>query len=101
MEIFLYHLTPLKIQDYMWAVVFATSNATVVLQCGDASSTSSVKSGVNKLKVSLAGAGGMSVKMVRNGQTIISETAENYTYNLHPTLCAFFFLYQMVSYSNA
>ena len=76
----------------MWAVVFATSNATVILQCGSSSSTFIVNSGVNKLKIPLA-AGGMSVKMVRNGQTIISETAQNFSYILKPDLCASFFFF--------
>ena len=87
----IYHLTPFKIQDFMWAVAFATSEATVTLQCGSSSSSFNVTAGVNKLKIALA-AGGMSVKMIRNGQTIISETAQNYTYVLNPVLCAFFFL---------
>jgi glucan endo-1,3-alpha-glucosidase len=75
----------------MWAVAFATSEATVTLQCGSSSSTFNVNPGVNKLKIPLA-AGGMSVKMVRNGQTIVDETAQNYTYILNPVLCAFYFL---------
>lgn len=71
----------------MWAVVFATSKANVTLKCGKSSSTSTVTPGVNKLKIPLA-AGGISVKMVRNGRTIISETASNYTYVLNPPTCA-------------
>jgi len=70
-------------QDFMWAAVFATSEATVTLRCGSSSSTFTVTPGVNKLKIPLA-AGGMSVKMVRNGQTIIDETAQGYTYVLVP-----------------
>lgn len=72
----------------MWAVAFATSEATVTLQSGSSSSTFIVNPGVNKLKIPLA-AGGMSVKMVRNGQTIVDETAQNYTYILNPVLCEF------------
>lgn len=75
----------------MWAVAFATSEATVTLQCGSSSSTFTVTSGVNKLKINLA-EGEMSVKMVRNGQTIISETAENYRYVLKPDSCASFYI---------
>jgi hypothetical protein len=40
------------------------------------------------LKIPLA-AGKMTVKMVRNGQTIINDTPQDYTYVLNPTLCAF------------
>lgn len=71
----------------MWAVVFAPSAANVTLKCGSSSSTFPVISGVNKFKIPLA-PGGMSVKMVRNGRTIISETAPNYTYVLNPASCA-------------
>jgi len=71
--------------DSMWAAVFATSKATVTLQCGSSSSTFTVTPGVNKLKIPLA-AGKMTVKMVRNGQTIINETPQDYTYVLNPVL---------------
>ena len=76
----------------MWAAVFATAEATVTLQCGSSSSTFTVNKGVNQLKIPLA-AGQMTVKMVRNGKTIINETppSSEYTYNLHPVLCTFFF----------
>ena len=73
----------------MWAVAFATSKATVTLQCGSSSSSFSVNAGVTKLKIPLA-PGTMSVKMVRNGRTILAETSQNYTYVLNPVLCAFF-----------
>ena len=75
----------------MWAAVFATSKATVTLQCGSSSSTFTVNPGVNQLKIPLA-AGKMTVKMVRNGQTIINQTPQDFTYTLSPVLCAFFFL---------
>ena len=74
----------------MWAAVFATSKATVTLQCGSSSSTFTVNPGVNTLKIPLA-AGKMTVKMVRNGQTIINQTPQDFTYNLNPATCAFFF----------
>ena len=76
----------------MWAAVFATSNAKVVLQCGSSSSTFSVTRGVNKLKIPLS-PGAMTVKMTRNGRTIINESSQNYSYVLNPTLCAFFFFF--------
>jgi len=72
-------------EDSMWAAVFATSQATVTLQCGSSSSTFTVSTGVTTLKIPLA-AGEMSVKMVRNARTIIDETAQNYTYVLNPVL---------------
>ena len=78
----------------MWAAVFATAEATVTLQCGSSQSTFTVNKGVNQLKIPLA-AGQMTVKMVRNGKTIINETppSSEYTYNLHPVLCTFFFFF--------
>jgi glucan endo-1,3-alpha-glucosidase len=77
----------------MWAAVFATSNANVMLQCGSSSSTFSVTPGVNKLKIPLS-EGTMTVKMTRNGQTIIHESSQGYSYVLVPTLCAFFFFFK-------
>jgi len=44
-----------------------------------------VNPGVNTLKIPLA-AGKMTVKMIRNGQTIINDTPQDYTYVLNPTL---------------
>ena len=79
----------------MWAAVFATSKATVTLQCGSSSSTFTVNPGVNKLKIPLA-PGKMTVKMVRNGKTIINETPQDYTYVLNPQLCTFFFSLKLV-----
>lgn len=73
----------------MWAVVFATSEASVMLQCGSSSSTFMVNAGVTKLKIPLA-MGKMTVNMIRNGQTIINETPQDYTYVATPVLCAFF-----------
>ena len=74
----------------MWAAVFATAKASVTLQCGGSSSTFSVTPGVNKLKIPLA-PGTMTVKMIRNGRTVIEGTSQNYTYVLNPVTCAFFF----------
>jgi len=69
--------------DDMYAAVFATSKATVILQCGSSSSTFTVNPGVTTLKIPLA-AGKMTVKMVRNGQTIINNTPPDYTYTTTP-----------------
>lgn len=73
----------------MWAGVFATSPASVTLQIGSSSSTFQVTAGVNKLKIPLA-VGQMSVKMVRNGQTIIEQTSTGFAYTNSPIKCAFF-----------
>lgn len=73
----------------MYAAVFATSEATVTIQCGNSTSMSTVTLGVNLLKTPLS-AGKMTVKMVRNGQIIINETPQDYTYTLSPELCTFF-----------
>lgn len=71
--------------DNMWAAVFATSKATVTLQCGSSSSTFTVNPGVNLLKIPLA-AGKMTVKMVRNGQTIINQTPQDFNFVTNPAL---------------
>jgi len=72
-------------QDVMWAAVFATSQATVTLQCGSSTSTFTVGPGVTTLQSPLA-PGEMTVKMIRNGRTIIDQTSQNYTYVLTPVL---------------
>lgn len=70
----------------MWAAVFAPSAATVTLSCGSSTQTFNVNAGVTKLKIPLA-PGKMSVKMVRNGQTIIEYTPSGYTYVTNPVTC--------------
>lgn len=72
----------------MWAAVYSTAPATVVLKCGSSSGSFSVTTGVSKLKIPLA-AGQMTVQMIRNGQTIINYTPTGYTYVTNPVLCAF------------
>ena len=72
----------------MWAAVFVPSAATVTLSCGTSIQTFSVTAGVNKLKIPLA-SGKMSVKMVRNGQTIIDYTPSGYTYVTNPVICEY------------
>lgn len=70
----------------MWAAVYSTAPATVILKCGGSSSTFSVGAGVSKLKIPLA-AGEMTVQMIRNSQTIINYTPSGYTYVTNPVLC--------------
>ncbi|KAF9484188.1 hypothetical protein BDN70DRAFT_181683 [Pholiota conissans] len=70
-------------EDSMWAAVYSTASATVILKCGSSSSSFSVGAGVSKLKIPLA-AGKMTVQMIRNGQTIINYTPTDYTYVTNP-----------------
>ncbi|KDR78300.1 hypothetical protein GALMADRAFT_94936 [Galerina marginata CBS 339.88] len=72
-------------EDSMWAAVFATSSATVILKCGTSSNTFSVGAGVTKLKIPLA-AGKITVQMTRGGQTIINYTPSDYTFVTNPVL---------------
>ncbi len=89
-------------QDTMWAAVFATAPATVILKCGGSSNSFNVNAGVSKLKIPLA-AGKMTVQMTRNGQTTINYTPDEFTYVTNPVLCkalAFFrFLSQVTKES--
>ena len=73
----------------MWAVVFATGPATVVLKCGSSSNTFSVASGVTKLKIPLS-PGKMTVQMIRSGQRIVDYTPDGYTYITNPATCGYF-----------
>ena len=75
----------------MWAVAFVSSAATVILRCGSSTGSFSVTPGVNKLKIPLS-PGGMSVEMIRDGKTIATETASNYTYVTSIATCASSFL---------
>lgn len=72
----------------MWVAVFVPSAAAVTLSCGSSTQTFNVHPGVNKLKIPLS-PGKMSVKMVRNGQTIIDYTPSGYTYVTNPVTCEF------------
>lgn len=60
--------------DNLYAVVMATSAATVTLKSGSTSQTFSVSAGVNKLKMPSA-VGSMSGTIVRGGSTIASYNA--------------------------
>jgi len=70
----------------MWAVVYATGPATVVLKCGSSTNTFQVIAGVNKLKIPLS-PGKMTVQMTRSNQKIIDYTPNDYTYTINPVLC--------------
>ncbi|KAF9529116.1 glycosyl hydrolase family 71-domain-containing protein [Crepidotus variabilis] len=70
-------------QDTMWAAVYSTGPATVILKCGGSSNSFQVNAGVNKLSIGLS-PGKMTVQMIRNGQTIIDYTPNDYTYVNNP-----------------
>ncbi|KAL0946528.1 hypothetical protein HGRIS_012737 [Hohenbuehelia grisea] len=67
------------LEDSLWAVVFATSSASVTLQSGNIQNTFNVGAGVSKLKIQLA-PGQITVKMSKNGQVIINKTPNDFTY---------------------
>ena len=75
----------------MWAVVFATAPATVILRCGSSSQSFSVTAGVNKLSIPLS-PGQMTVQMIRSGQTIINYTPSGYTFITNPVTCKQFII---------
>ncbi|KAF9031789.1 WSC-domain-containing protein [Hymenopellis radicata] len=66
--------------EYMWAVVFATSPATVTLGIGSYRQDFQVGSGITKLKIGLQ-PGQMMVQMVRSGQTVIYQSPSDFTYS--------------------
>ena len=73
-------------QDFFWAAVFATADATVTLKLGGSQQTFNVGPGVSKLKIPTA-PGQITVSMVRNGQTIINKSPTDFTFTDNPTLC--------------
>lgn len=70
-------------EDSLWAAVFATAPATVYLQCGSSSQSFSVGAGVSKLKIPNA-AGQITVRLIRNGATLINKTPSDFTFTLSP-----------------
>ena len=70
----------------MWAAVFATAPATVILKCGGSTQSFNVNAGVSKLNIPLS-PGKMTVQMVRSGQTIINYTPDGYTFVTNPVTC--------------
>ncbi|PBL02957.1 hypothetical protein ARMGADRAFT_1042537 [Armillaria gallica] len=70
--------------DNLWALVFATSSASVTLQIGGSSQTFSVGAGVTKLSIPMD-YGQITVKMVKNSQTVIDKTATDFTYVANPS----------------
>ncbi len=73
-------------QEYMWAVVFATSPATVTLGIGSYRQDFQVGSGITKLKIGLQ-PGQMMVQMVRSGQTVIYQSPSDFTYSYSTDKC--------------
>jgi glucan endo-1,3-alpha-glucosidase len=76
------------VQDSLWAAVFATSSCTVTLTIGSSSQTFNVGAGVSNLQIPLA-PGQITVTMVRNGQTVINQTPDDFTFITDPVLCEF------------
>ena len=70
----------------MWAAVFATAPATVILNCGNSTKSFNVDAGVSKLSIPLA-PGKMIVKMIRTGQKIIDYTPDGYRFITNPIMC--------------
>ncbi|KAG0703796.1 glycoside hydrolase family 71 protein [Suillus ampliporus] len=73
-------------QDLVWAVVLATSPATVELSTSSTQSqTFSVPAGVSKLSISIQPGGTMHGTLSRGGQTVIDLQATNFTFEAQPT----------------
>lgn len=72
--------------DNVWAVVLATSPATVVLSTSSSQSqTFNVPAGVSKLAVPIKPGGTMQGTLTRGGQTVIDLQATNFTFEANPT----------------
>ncbi|KAG2359484.1 glycoside hydrolase [Suillus spraguei] len=72
--------------DNVWAVVLATSPATVVLSTSSSQSqTFKVTAGVSKLAVPIKSGGTMRGTLTRGGQTVIDLQATNFTFQAKPT----------------
>ncbi|KAG8214499.1 glycoside hydrolase family 71 protein [Butyriboletus roseoflavus] len=77
-------------QDKIWAVVFATSPATVTLSTSSTESqTFQVAAGVSKLSLSISAGGSMKAVLQRNGQTIVDLQPESFYFNPSPSLYNF------------
>jgi len=72
-------------EDFLWAAVFSTAQASVTLKMGGSQQTFAVGPGVTKLKIPTA-PGQITVAMVRNGQTIIDQTPNDFTFITNPAL---------------
>ncbi|TFY60494.1 hypothetical protein EVJ58_g5116 [Rhodofomes roseus] len=75
-------------EDKLWAVVFAQSNAIVVISTASGTTqTVDVSAGVTKLSMDLVPGSGMSATMTRNGQTVVSlEPGSAFTFNASPEI---------------
>jgi len=70
--------------DNMYAVVLTTGPAQVTLTSGSNTETFSVQGGLTKLKIANA-PGGMSGKVVRNGQTVATVSGQGFDYTTSPS----------------
>jgi glucan endo-1,3-alpha-glucosidase len=83
-----HHFT--QTEDAAWAVVFATSPATVVLTCNTMSVTATVPAGVTKLKLKLVTPGQITASMTRpsnsgdGDDTVISFAPHGFEFRLNP-----------------
>jgi glucan endo-1,3-alpha-glucosidase len=74
------------VEDAVWAVVFATEDAEVVIstaQDGSGGSKFPVKKGVNKLSVPITAGGSMKATLVRDGKTVV-EVDPKFTFEGAP-----------------
>ncbi|OBZ69001.1 hypothetical protein A0H81_11350 [Grifola frondosa] len=72
-------------QDTLWALVFATSDATVTLATSNTTSqTFNVTAGVNKLSLPLTPGGFIQGTLQRGGQTVVDVKPDNFTFNPTP-----------------
>ncbi|KAG5643314.1 hypothetical protein DXG03_001198 [Asterophora parasitica] len=71
--------------DTLWAVVFSTAASTsVTLTVGSSTQTfNNLPKGLSKLQIPLA-PGKITVKLVRNGNTLIQQSPSDYTYITNP-----------------
>lgn len=81
-------VTPPRLQteDKLWAVVFATSDATVEITTSSGTTqTTNVNAGVTKISMDLVAGSGMSAKLTRNGKTVVSlDPGSAFTFNANP-----------------
>lgn len=73
----------------MFAVVMATSDATVTLGIGSYREDFQVKAGASKLRIGLH-PGQMMVQMVRNGKVVVYQNPTDFAYSLTTNKCTWF-----------
>jgi len=79
-------------QDYLWAVILLTAPSTVTLSCGsgpDSTLTSTLPSGLSKLKLPLTESCNANATIIRDNTAIISFTPPGFTFNTEPSMYNF------------